>query len=504
VALSLANLCYLRTWDAILDSDANITPSAYLVAIANVLLLATLLWGAYVVVRRSGSRWAKRLSPLVPAGLIFIPFHGVGSIYFSEDARRMALVYGAALVAAAVILWSHRARVFGWHALRILAPVVLITFGQAIWRAATYDGTRWEWPTPPPTAATEGRPRLVWIIFDEWDYGLSFDPRPEWLRTPELDRLGSMSFHASQAVPPGSETDVSIPRLLTGDMTARGSQLRDGPTIFSEAKAENLNAAIAAWYIDYCDIFGKSLAACWSTEADPARNSMGLRPTEIAANQVRYLFESTYRSPFGQSVGTKRHIMDYGFVMRGALEAAASPSLDLVFLHFPIPHPPLFYDRTTRRYDLEDTPLVSLARRNPVRYLDAIELVDRTVGQVRQVLESANLWDRTHLIISSDHSARHRERIRAGAPDPRVPFIVRVAGAATEIAYGTPFNTVVSADLAMAMLRGQVHTAAQVRAFIDDRPLAAAGSSASAGGASDATSGGADRVYRSAVRLPQP
>ena len=120
---------------------------------------------------------------------------------------------------------------------------------------------------------------------------------------------------------------------------------------------------------------GKSIAECWSANMDAERNSMGLHPTEIAINQLRYLFESQFRSPFGQSIGTKRHILDYRIIMRGALTAASNAAFDLVFIHFPIPHPPLFYDRTTGRYDLGDRPLVSLLQRNTLRYLDGLELV---------------------------------------------------------------------------------------------------------------------------------
>ena len=321
-------------------------------------------------------------------------------------------------------------------------------------------------------------PRLIWIIFDEWDFGLTFDPRPSWLRTPELDRLNSVSFHASRAVSPGLETDISIPRLLTGQMATRRNQIRNVSTIFSTAKAEGFSAAVAAWYIDYCRVFSESLDACWSTVSYAERNSMGREPAEIAVNQVKYLFESTYRSPFGQSFGTKRHILDYGFVTRAALHAVTNPAFDFLFIHFPIPHPPLFYDRTTGRFDLHDTPLVSVRRRDATRYLDALELVDRTVARVREALESANLWERTHLIISSDHPARNRQRIRPGSLDPRVPFIVRVAGASNEIAYDVPLNTVVSSALAMALLRGEIQSTAQVRTFIEGRAAANAGSSA--------------------------
>jgi hypothetical protein len=479
-ALSFANLLYLRTWDGILDSQGHIVPAAYLVAIANVVFIAALLWGGYTVVQWSGKRWVRGCSVLALAALVLIPVHAVANIYFSELVSKRNWVYAAGLVAAAAIVASRRVRVAGSYLLGLLVPVVAITFGQSLWRAATYDEARWSRPVP--RLVDDARtPRLVWIIFDEWDYGLSFDPRPDWLRTPELDRLNAVSFHASQAVAPGSETSISMPRLLTGDMSAKGNVYWNVPTIFSRAKAQGLSAAVSAWYIDYCRLFTDSLDACWSTQADAERNSMGARPAQIATNQLKYLFETTYRSPFGQSFGTRRHILDYGLVLRWGVPAAANPAFDLVFLHFPIPHPPLFYDHTTGRYDLGDKPLVGITRQNAARYLDAIELVDQTVGHVRRALDAAGVSERTHLIISSDHPARNRERIRPGGPDGRVPFIVRIAGTANELAYDAPFNTLVSSDLAMALLRGEIQTYAQVRALIEARVITTAGSSVKAG-----------------------
>jgi hypothetical protein len=259
-----------------------------------------------------------------------------------------------------------------------------------------------------------------------------------------------------------------MPRLLTGKKSADAKRLSSVPTIFSRAKIEGFRSAAAGWHIDYCGALGKSIAECWSANMDSERNSMGLHPTEIAINQLRYLFESQFRSPFGQSIGTKRHILDYSIIMRGALTAASNPAFDLVFIHFPIPHPPLFYDRTTGRYDLGDRPLVSLLQRNTLRYLDGLELVDHTIAQIRRTLDSAGLWDRTHLIISSDHPARNRSRIDGVTNDPRVPFIIRVAGASQEIAYEPQFNTIVSTEVAIGLLRGEIHTPTEVRSKIEE------------------------------------
>jgi arylsulfatase A-like enzyme len=106
--------------------------------------------------------------------------------------------------------------------------------------------------------------------------------------------------------------------------------------------------------------------------------------------------------------------------------------------------------------------------RNTLRYLDGLELVDHTIAQIRRTLESVGLWDRTHLIVSSDHPARSRERIDGISNDRRVPFIVRVAGTSQEIAYKPVFNTIVSSDLAIALLRGEIHSPAEVRSKIED------------------------------------
>lgn len=260
-----------------------------------------------------------------------------------------------------------------------------------------------------------------------------------------------------------------MPRLLTGDRTSDKQHLSELATIFTKAKAEGYQPAVSGWYLDYCGALSKPLAECWSTNADPRRYSMGSQPMEIAANQFKNLFENQFRSPFGQSLGTKRHAIDYEIILRGALAIVSNPAFNLVFVHLPVPHPPFFYNRITGHFDLNNRPLIGLIKKDFSGYFDAIQLVDLTIGKLRSSLESAGLWDRTHLLISSDHPLRNRVQIDGVTNEERVPFIVRVAGVSEEVTYAPRFNTIVSSELAMALLRGELHTPAEVRARIEQR-----------------------------------
>ena len=81
-------------------------------------------------------------------------------------------------------------------------------------------------------------------------------------------------------------------------------------------------------------------------------------------------------------------------------------------------------------------------------------------------MQAAGVWDRTALLVSSDHWWR-----RPGAHDPRVPFLARVPGpgAGGGQTYDRPFNTVLSADLALELLEGRLAAPDDVARWIDTR-----------------------------------
>ncbi|MFH4201870.1 hypothetical protein WAJ61_20965, partial [Acinetobacter baumannii] len=80
------------------------------------------------------------------------------------------------------------------------------------------------------------------------------------------------------------------------------------------------------------------------------------------------------------------------------------------------------------------------------------------------------MWDETTVLMMSDHwwrtdaydfflkgNLQAEERPFASLPfDPRVPFLLKLAGVQRESVYDKPFNTVLVRDLVVALLRGEL------------------------------------------------
>jgi arylsulfatase A-like enzyme len=134
-----------------------------------------------------------------------------------------------------------------------------------------------------------------------------------------------------------------------------------------------------------------------------------------------------------------------------------------------VPHPVGIYDRT--RHDFKVSGESS--------YLDNLELSDRALGELRQAMESAGLWDSSTLVVSGDHWWRaeiwsrldslteEEAAVAPPAPDHRVPFVVKLAGEKEALAYQPEMNTVLTHDLVLAVLRGEVRTPQQAAAWLD-------------------------------------
>jgi arylsulfatase A-like enzyme len=82
-------------------------------------------------------------------------------------------------------------------------------------------------------------------------------------------------------------------------------------------------------------------------------------------------------------------------------------------------------------------------------------LADLELGKLRQAMEASGEWDKTWLIISSDHSWAGSV-LYDGRQDTRVPFIVKPPGKNEAITYSPAINTVLTHDLILAILRNQI------------------------------------------------
>ena len=97
---------------------------------------------------------------------------------------------------------------------------------------------------------------------------------------------------------------------------------------------------------------------------------------------------------------------------------------------------------------------------------------------LRHAIEAAGLWDRTAVIISSDHGWRtsvwrggpnwtsEDERVSRG-PTMGVPFLLKLPGQTTEICYDKRFNTVVTSRIIGAILEGSLTDPARIGEAIE-------------------------------------
>ena len=316
-----------------------------------------------------------------------------------------------------------------------------------------------------PLVAQNSLPRVVWIIFDELDYRLSFQDRPSDLAMPHFDQLRAESIFARNAISPANNTLSSVTSLLTGTTIKSISPLdsshaitdriplRSRPTIFSTVHRMGGNAAVSGWYLPYCRLFSTDLAACSGHGVVNIVNETSGTFFESVILQQRSLFEAGNYSVFRPALRQEQYVRMIQAMREEAQRYAADPSLNFVFLHLPTPHAPHFYDRHSRTF----------AGRNPGAarsYPDSLALADLILGEVRESMTSAGLWDKTTVLVSSDHPNRASKDLD-GKSDPRVPFLLKLAGQTSGVSYTAPIHTIVTKPLLEAILAGQVATPEQ-------------------------------------------
>ena len=250
VALSFANLAYLRIWSEVLTyGHANTylmttppRPVEYIALMANVLVAASVIRGVSILAVRVLTGKDFRFAEMAVVLGACIPVNALRAVlsnYFPYLKSPMiellglhgVMIAGACVAVAGVIaiVFFHRALSLAiTTVLLVLSPFCVVTFGQAIMRAARYDATDFQnKPQVPLAAGAKKSPRVVWFIADEWDYRLTFIDRDKTLDLPEIDRLRATSIFAGKAYPPGPETPVSIPGYYTGRLVQ--SVRYDGP-----------------------------------------------------------------------------------------------------------------------------------------------------------------------------------------------------------------------------------------------------------------------------------
>ena len=506
IALSLSNLCFLREWREFLSGNlslySKVPPTNNLLGIQlNVLLLATVLWIAFLLAQRQRNRFAMPLARwafflLVVANL---RMSRLGFDLF-ERWRWAGLAVWLLLLGLIVFAfrrWQRRILQACVALVLIFSPFLLVTFSQAIWQLIQIRtqsfADRATAPVLPPRPAG---PRVLWLVFDEFDQRHAFIERAPSVELPELDRLRARALYASNAYPPARKTELSMPAMMTGKLVSKARPYGSDellityggaaeavrwstqPNIFSSARELGFNTAMFGWYHAYCRVIAGSLTACSWREGlllGALRRDASLPGSML--DQVRDLLNilfSLERLGVLSREGRNREqrqklIRDHQELMAGGLKAAGDPNFGLVMVHLPAPHPPGIYDRRKHDFSAEDS----------AGYLDSLVLTDRTVGEFCRALEAAGLWDSTVVLVTSDHWWRadfwktqpywtpEEAAAYGGKLDHRIPFLLKLPRQKQGVAYDREFNTVLSHDLVLALLRGELSSEESVVRWLD-------------------------------------
>jgi hypothetical protein len=386
----------------------------------------------------------------------------------------------------------------------ILSPLVLFNFAQGFWLTLQYASMLSDKPTAsmlPPKSPN--RARVLWLIFDEMDERIAFPEGAPRVSLPELERLRAESVYATNAYPPAGETLLSMPAYITGRLVSKAKQLRPDelelrftdsdervfwskyPNVFSRARSLGYNTALVGWFHPYCRLLSESLTTCsWQT-------GMAVTDDEkltVVQNMLFQLRTLVLSLPFWKRVESTQQLDDLLFRNRArrnfkasfiarhqairaeALKTITRPELELTMIHLAVPHPPGIYNRRTGRFSTEPES----------SYLDNLALTDKTFGELRRTLEDARLWDSTTIVVTSDHWLRFdtlkslahwrspEDQALVGLNSHRVPFILKLAGHTEGFRYDSTFNTVVTHDLILALLRGELNNPQQIVRWLDE------------------------------------
>jgi hypothetical protein len=485
VAVSLANLCFIKVgFDLLSDDDRyfNKLPATSLMLLAlavNLFGFALLAWLVMQMLRRFSNRWLHLTVHLMFLFLLLLPLDFVRLKFFDITDYQLvvfmkqpaAMVCGLALLA--LFAWKHRliAKIAA-EMVAVLSPLavfMLVKITLVCLNVVQLKQCDSQVVLPPPVPVRAGQPRVVWIIFDELDYRMVFAQRPAGLQFPEFDRLEQQSLSAAGAYAPNDATIMSMPALILGERisdvsdadvcdlsitladTGATTSWASQPSVFSRARDLGVNTALVGWYIPYDRMLPGALNFCaWYSFPlfEPARADTfeaNMRQQVLSLGEtlwLRQLFVNIHRDS-----------------LQVSLSVVTNSTYGLILLHLPAPHRPGVYLPKKNQFTIWIMSKVQ-------GYLNNLALADHEFGELRHAMETSGEWDKTWIILSADHSWRE-SKLYDGRRDYRVPYLVKPPGTNEPMAYPQQFNTVLTHDLILAILRGEVANQQAVARWLD-------------------------------------
>jgi hypothetical protein len=484
VSISLANLCFLSSWLILLNpshyvyyfwkDDPGFTELITLVVL--ILLLAIVFWSLRRFAGSRLTRWIFLLVLTWPINSFLIDYAKVSVIEKAIQSRWSLLALVAVTVVLLFLGWRDQKRMIAitLFVLVVLSPLILVNTTVALWLRHKHPITQDHTHNQSAGVAHVDSPRIVWVIFDELQMQSVFENRVVGLQLPEFDRLIGESLILTNAYPPSWQTLTSMPALISGRFvrdavpanrnelqleTDDGSLLKwsTQSSVFSQAQKEGFTTGLAGWYHPYCRLIGNDLDSCyWSPQvgqANPAldRLTFGralLNHTITAVLRIPFFFRIFHN--IYEARQRDEHARALAEVETNAKKLETDrPNLSL--LHFPVPHSPWINERTVDPKSVK-------------AYLGNVVVADRVLGDLRRSMGGD--WDNAVVLVSSDHWWRDAP-LTNGKRDHRIPFILKLAGQKQGIEYKGTFNTVLTRELLLQSLRGEVKKPSEVVEWIE-------------------------------------
>lgn len=496
VAYSISNLFFLRSWHELIFADPErafylktTEPVSLGANLLNVFLLGTLILTVLLIYRRTKRKPLQKLIVFFFFLSIFFPLNSLRLLVTDISITNIVNFIGfyglifliLALITAILFLIIRRHEsVLSFVSIIyiIFAPFLFLTVVQAVYGILT--------TSPPETSRVEKldsneskvENRVVWFIFDELDQRMTFEERPDGFKASELDSIKEKSFYATEAYAPGLETVISMPSFIIGEKIEKTKpkatdELKliskesesfmwsEKENIFDKIKDMGGKSALTGVFLPYCRVIEDSLDLCSWQPFGTVEHKGELGLFKIMSHQF---LSSLSSSPFNQ----RQHAIEvHKSIYNDAKKLVSDPSLKLVLVHWSIPHYPFIYDRKNEdfsnfNYDMNKG------------YYDNLALVDRTLKDMRKIMEEAGTWDNTHLIISSDHPWRmNLFPTYDEVYDKRIPFLVKTANkeSATnkKLTHQRPFNTVLTHNLILELLEEDISTNRDISNWLEEK-----------------------------------
>ncbi|MGH9655655.1 MAG: hypothetical protein ACRD6B_19590 [Bryobacteraceae bacterium] len=523
LALSIANLCFLFIWGEILRVASDKSIGYFLQKPPDREFLWALLFDVVVlgvVVLCLLSLRNSRIRPLrgFAIGILVLIclfglyqiWHGIERLLAHVSTAKLAWIVPVVIICI-VAFFAIRNRKRTLSVLRtfflVLSPLFFVLAADGLWLYYTTPAVQFTAGHAAgllPAAAS--RNRVIWIIFDEMDYKYAFEARPARIQLPNFDALRATAIFGTHVESPAGDTMWAMPSLIfakkipedRGMNTAvrpvrvrfsgcsHSVPIQSPPNVFRRARKLGFNTAVSGWFHPYCRLFGGDLSACATTTGSGDwisifQQLLRNRPffekaAYLAGWQSRTLplvrrFRWFSQMPDEYADTRQVLIQKLTSELNHGIAMLKNPRLNFVLLHIPCPHPPGVWDVRKHAYTTQ----------GGHDYLDNLVNADRIMGRIRRILVQQGEWNQATILVSADHPYRpnlwlvlndlppsaEMVRLTHMKWQPYIPFILKMPGQQTGIEYHRAFNSVLSANLLLAALQGQIRTSAQAVQWLD-------------------------------------